>query len=131
MSTNYELSQASVQKIYNTSLQQPSKTNITTSLICAAASDGSSAELDFEKHPQEPYAPLLLMASNRQTERGERKRNRGRKEGKNMKDKEKQTQTSRVIEAVCESHVRQPTPWRKQQLVCTLTALQGLWPQQP
>lgn len=52
-------------------------------------------------------------------------------EVKSMKDKQKQTQTSRVIEAVCESHVRQPTLWRKQQLVCILTALQGLWPPQP
>lgn len=34
------------------------------------------------------------------------------------KKKNKQTQTSRVTEAVCESHVRQPTLWRKQQLVC-------------
>lgn len=48
-----------------------------------------------------------------------------------IKDKQKQTQTSRATEAVCESHVRQSTLWRKQQLVCTLTALQGLWPPQP
>lgn len=39
--------------------------------------------------------------------------------GRSMKDKQKQTQTSRVIEAVCESHVRQHTLWRNQQLVCT------------
>lgn len=51
--------------------------------------------------------------------------------GRSMKDKQKQTQTSRVIEAVWESHVRQHTLWRKQQLVCTLTALQGLRPSQP
>lgn len=70
----------------------------------------------------------LLMASNRQTERGEKKTKlEGGMDGKSMKDKQKQTQASRVIEAVGESCVRQSTLWRKQQLVCSLRARHGLW----